>query len=44
MSRKKKSPNEVIQDASIIPDEAYVTWGEDLNSKNEALENIRCSR
>ena len=37
MSRKKKSPNEVIQDASIIPDEAYVTWGEDLNSKNEAL-------
>ena len=37
MSRKKKSPTEAINDANMVPEEAYVTWGDDLDSKNSAL-------
>jgi hypothetical protein len=33
---KKSSPNN-IQDATFINEEAYVTWGDDLESKKEAL-------
>ena len=34
---KKYPKSEAIQDASIIGEEAYVTWGDDLESKREAL-------
>jgi hypothetical protein len=33
----RKTKNEVIKDANIIPEDAYVTWGDDLASKQEAL-------
>jgi hypothetical protein len=33
----RKTKNEVIKDANIIPENAYVTWGDDLASKQEAL-------
>jgi hypothetical protein len=36
---RKKTKDEVINTASIVPDEAYITWGEDLESKKEALKN-----
>jgi hypothetical protein len=34
---KKYPKSEAIQDASIIGADAYVTWGDDLQSKQEAL-------
>lgn len=34
---KKFHKNAAINDASQIPEEAYVTWGDDLASKKEAL-------
>jgi len=34
---KKYPKSEAIQDASLIGEEAYVTWGDDLESKREAL-------
>ncbi len=34
---KNKSSENIIKNANIVPDEAYVTWGEDLNSKQSAL-------
>ena len=34
---KKYPKSEAIQDASIIGEDAYVTWGDDLQSKQEAL-------
>jgi len=33
----KKTKNDVIKDANIIPEDAYVTWGDDLDSKQLAL-------
>lgn len=33
----KKTKNQVIQDAATVPEDAYVTWGDDLASKQEAL-------
>lgn len=33
----KKSKNSVIQNANTIPEDAYVTWGDDLASKQDAL-------
>jgi len=34
---KKFHKNAAINDASTVPEEAYVTWGDDLASKKEAL-------
>ena len=34
-----KKPTNSIKTASVIPDDAYVTWGEDLSSKEAALKN-----
>lgn len=34
---KKKSKEEILGGSSIVPQEAYVTWGDDLASKREAL-------
>ena len=34
---KKKTKDDIIADANIIPQDAYVTWGDDLASKQEAL-------
>ena len=39
----KKSKNEVIKDANIIQENAYVTWGDDLASKQEALKTSSSS-
>jgi hypothetical protein len=33
----RKTKNEVIKDANTIPEDAYVTWGDDLESKQAAL-------
>lgn len=39
MANNKKSPKETIQDASIIPEQAYVTWSDDnLEGKQLALD------
>lgn len=40
---KKRTKNEIIQDANEIPQNAYVTWGDDLASKQEALEKSSAS-
>ena len=37
MANKKYPKSDAVQDASIIGQEAYVTWGDDLSSKQEAL-------
>ena len=34
---KKRSKEEILGGSSIVPQEAYVTWGDDLASKREAL-------
>jgi len=34
---RKPSKEDIIKNASSLGDEAYVTWGEDLSSKQEAL-------
>jgi hypothetical protein len=34
---KKKSKEEILGGSNIVPQEAYVTWGDDLVSKREAL-------
>ena len=34
---KKKIKDDIISDANIVPEDAYVTWGDDLASKQEAL-------
>lgn len=36
MAKSNKKTN-AIQDATLLPQEAYVTWGDDLQSKQEAL-------
>lgn len=40
---KKRTKNEVIQDANVMPQDAYVTWGDDLASKQEALNKSSAS-
>jgi hypothetical protein len=40
---KKRTKSDVIKDASYVPEEAYVTWGDDLESKKEALKNSAAS-
>ena len=40
---KKRTKSEVIKDANIVPEDAYVTWGEDLASKQEALKKSSAS-
>ena len=38
---RKKTKNEVIQDASPLkPEEAYITWSDDLTDKREAFKEI----
>ena len=40
---KKKTKADVIKNANIIPEDAYVTWGDDLASKQEALKRSSAS-
>jgi hypothetical protein len=40
---KKRTKADVIQNANIIPEDAYVTWGDDLASKQEALKRSSAS-
>jgi hypothetical protein len=40
---KKKTKADVIQNANTIPEDAYVTWGDDLASKQEALKRSSAS-
>jgi hypothetical protein len=40
---KKYPKSDAIQDAQIISEEAYVTWGEDLDSKEKALKQSSLS-
>lgn len=37
MPRKKYNSGEELNRSNIVPEDAYVTWGDDLNSKKEAL-------
>lgn len=39
----KKTKNSVIKDANTIPEDAYVTWGDDLDSKKDALNRASSS-
>jgi hypothetical protein len=34
---RKPNKEDIIKNAAIVPEDAYVTWGEDLGSKQEAL-------
>ena len=34
---RKPTKDEILSNKSSIPEDAYVTWGEDLGSKQEAL-------
>ena len=34
---KQHSKNQIIQNAQIVDESAYVTWGDDLDSKEKAL-------
>lgn len=43
MANKKRSKEEVLGPSNTIPDEAYVTWGDDLASKKEALKTASAS-
>lgn len=40
---KRKTKDDIIQNSSIIPQEAYITWGDDLESKKEALRSSGAS-
>jgi hypothetical protein len=40
---RKKSKDEVINAGNIVPPEAYITWGDDLESKREALKSAGSS-
>ena len=40
---KKRTKADVIQNANTIPEDAYVTWGDDLASKQEALKRSSAS-
>lgn len=43
MANKKRSKEEVLGTANTAPPEAYVTWGDDLPSKQEALKTAGAS-
>ena len=43
MANKRKPKSEVINNSNIIPENAYVTWGDDLQSKQEALQKSSAS-
>jgi hypothetical protein len=43
MAKRKIIKDDPIQNASVVPDEAYVTWGDDLESKREALKQSAAS-
>lgn len=43
MANKKRSKEEVLGTANTAPSEAYVTWGDDLLSKQEALKTAGAS-
>jgi hypothetical protein len=34
---RKKTKNEIIANTNHVPEEAYITWGDDLDSKKEGL-------
>jgi hypothetical protein len=40
---KKLDKNKVINDARVVPEEAYVTWGDDIAGKQEALNKASAS-
>jgi hypothetical protein len=40
---RKPNKEDVINNASMVPEDAYVTWGEDLSSKQEALKKSSAS-
>jgi hypothetical protein len=40
---KRKTIYDIIQSANTIPEDAYVTWGDDLESKKEALKSTASS-
>lgn len=40
---KKRTKEDIINNANVVPSEAYVTWGDDLDSKREALKNSSAS-
>lgn len=40
---KKKTKADVIKNANVVPEDAYVTWGDDLASKQEALKRSSAS-
>jgi hypothetical protein len=43
MANKKRSKEEVLGTSNTAPPEAYVTWGDDLSSKQEALKTAGAS-
>lgn len=43
MANKKRTKEEVLGPSNIVPPEAYVTWGDDLDSKKEALKTAGAS-
>jgi hypothetical protein len=40
---KKRTKSEVINSANTVPEDAYVTWGDDLSSKEQALKRASAS-
>ena len=40
---KRKTKEEIINNSSIVPPEAYITWGDDLEGKREALKSSGAS-
>jgi hypothetical protein len=40
---RKKSKEEVVNPGNVVPTEAYITWGDDLQSKREALKSAGSS-
>lgn len=43
MANKKRTKDEVLGNSNAVPPEAYVTWGDDLASKQEALKTAGAS-
>jgi len=40
---KKRTKEEVLKTTTMVPDDAYVTWGDDLGSKQQALKTASLS-
>jgi hypothetical protein len=40
---KKRTKEEIVSSSPIVPDDAYVTWGDDLSSKQDALKRASAS-